>query len=510
MKIIKEEFENSVINLFGVTDCPECAGFILSDGRYVNFFDENNNDYYESERILQIYNPDTSVYDAFNDFVLRGNIRLIIDDPGIQLCANIEPTEEQYNHIREYIDCVCPDEFCVLFTDDEGNMEPWIYTDEDVNSDTILGHIKSFYTSRSVPELESDNRLTLAETPLMEGFWDKVKGVAKAVGKGALKTLKAVGKYTVRALDKKGRFKNILRDKTPEDALKDADKQVIDLLQTLDPGLKKLLDQQKQLEKDLKDEKENLKKAGKDADKTTYETNIKNYTEQLEQVKEKIKNYKSESSELIQDILGIQDRTVQTKTITLLKRMIEGRYSKQEYRNMCTAFVNYPKLQQLNDQGKFIDILSKNMRTRQLQLNYIVSCAEDNKNIEDLIDPETKKYAETEERLSELLSNAKNASNKLKDIENIARKVRSNMQARESEGLVKDDGSKVLGIITKEEWDSIKKAFSEDSFDSDTMENSLMDEGLFTLLASNSNLLDIIGLDEKTLKTLQDFYSGGK
>ena len=101
---------DKAIKLFGETTNPLKAGWLLSDGRFVDYNRDSKNilgaedavlDYQDHFQIEKVYESRRGT-DAIDAFMAEGNIRLMPEGNGLEL-RNM-PTEEQIKPLKKYID----------------------------------------------------------------------------------------------------------------------------------------------------------------------------------------------------------------------------------------------------------------------------------------------------------------------------------------------------------------------------------------------------------------------
>lgn len=149
-----EYFRNKALKAFKTTTNFNEAGYLLPDGKLLNFSGgERNHRYRDHREIGEIYEA-TNGAAALNRFMSDGNIRIMAESPGIDLASGIEPTKEQYAALRKFINTngVKDGQFFVDFSDKEGHRAGNYSYNGRVNADRIINDIKYFYQTGSVRE----------------------------------------------------------------------------------------------------------------------------------------------------------------------------------------------------------------------------------------------------------------------------------------------------------------------------------------------------------------------
>ena len=146
------------VNTFGYTTDFREAGYLLPNGRMLNFTGEKGKHYgtrgEDHRGISTIYA--SSEYQggaAMMAFMRDGNIRVMAETPGVDIIASKEPTTEQYAAIRNMARRFAGEEyFNVDFTDDRGFNVDSIEYDGRVNPERIVNDIKTFFRTGAAPQ----------------------------------------------------------------------------------------------------------------------------------------------------------------------------------------------------------------------------------------------------------------------------------------------------------------------------------------------------------------------
>ena len=152
-----EYFRKKALKAFKTTTNFNEAGYMLPDGKLLNFSGgERNHRYRDHREIGEIYEATQGVA-ALNRFLRDGNIRIMAESPGIDLAAGVEPTKEQYAALRRFINTngVNDGQFFVDFSNTDGSRAGNYSYQGRVFADRIINDIKYFYENGSVREQSS-------------------------------------------------------------------------------------------------------------------------------------------------------------------------------------------------------------------------------------------------------------------------------------------------------------------------------------------------------------------
>ena len=171
-----EYFRKKATKAFKTTANFNEAGYMLPDGKLLNFSGgARNHRYIDHREIGEIYEA-TQGTDALNRFLSDGNIRIMAESPGIDIAAGVEPTKEQYAALRRFINSngAKDGQFFVDFSDADGHRVGNYAYEGRVIADRILNDIKYYYATGEIREQSSIGRfLSLSE----EGAKPKGRGV---------------------------------------------------------------------------------------------------------------------------------------------------------------------------------------------------------------------------------------------------------------------------------------------------------------------------------------------
>lgn len=149
-----EYFRKKALKAFKTTANFNEAGYLLPDGKLLNFSGgERNHRYRDHREIGEIYEA-TQGAAALNRFMSDGNIRIMAESPGVDITSGIEPTKEQYNALWKFIKTngVKDGQFFVDFSDKDGHRAGNYSYNGRINADRIINDIKYFYQTGAVRE----------------------------------------------------------------------------------------------------------------------------------------------------------------------------------------------------------------------------------------------------------------------------------------------------------------------------------------------------------------------
>ena len=140
---------------FGTTGAFEKAGYILPDGEMLNFAQNEavrDTDYRE---IMDVFGPTdvTEGTDALNKFLAEGNIRVMAEQPGIDLSASVEPTAQQLEQIREMEKTLGAEkrQFTLDFSTKDGGIAATKDYSGRIDADKIVREIREYYKTGELP-----------------------------------------------------------------------------------------------------------------------------------------------------------------------------------------------------------------------------------------------------------------------------------------------------------------------------------------------------------------------
>lgn len=142
-----EYFRRKAVKAFKTTTNFNEAGYLLPDGKLLNFSGgERNHRYRDHREIGEIYEA-TNGAAAMNRFLADGNIRIMAESPGVDLPAGVEPTREQYAALRRFIsnNGVQDGRFFVDFSNADGSRAGDYAYEGKINAERVINDIRYYY-----------------------------------------------------------------------------------------------------------------------------------------------------------------------------------------------------------------------------------------------------------------------------------------------------------------------------------------------------------------------------
>nr|DAJ22686.1 MAG TPA: Chromosome segregation ATPase [Siphoviridae sp. cttZS1] len=140
---------------FGTTGAFEKAGYILPDGEMLNFAQNEAVRDTDHREIMDVFGPTdvTEGTDALNKFLAEGNIRVMAEQPGIDLSASVEPTAQQLEQIREMAKTLGTEkrQFTLDFSTKDGGIAATKDYSGRIDADKIVREIRAYYKTGELP-----------------------------------------------------------------------------------------------------------------------------------------------------------------------------------------------------------------------------------------------------------------------------------------------------------------------------------------------------------------------
>ena len=182
--LLKSTIEKDVVKTFGKTTNWKETGYLLQDGTRLDLSGKKDGApsgqrSVDHREIFDI-DEDAEIYgtEAMIDFMGRGNIRVSPEYPGINL--QIEPTEQQYNQIRKFIDefALMQGYFAVDFDNTNGDTVATLEYENNIRSSKIINDIKYYFQEGKVPYKSplADFRYALTKGQLKKEIAKGTKG----------------------------------------------------------------------------------------------------------------------------------------------------------------------------------------------------------------------------------------------------------------------------------------------------------------------------------------------
>ncbi len=150
-------FRKLAVEEFGYTPYFNDAAYILPDGRMLNFSGEKGKHFGrrgKDHRAIGVIYETVSGGEAMTKFMNEGNVRIMVESPGIDIGTDEELTVSQYNTISRFIYEYAGKRrrFFVDFTNSKGKLIGSLEYDGDVSSREVVYDIKDYFKSSKVRE----------------------------------------------------------------------------------------------------------------------------------------------------------------------------------------------------------------------------------------------------------------------------------------------------------------------------------------------------------------------
>ena len=143
------------VEKFGTTDTFERAGYILPDGRMLDFAQNGQTRDTDHREIMDVFGSAevTEGTDALDQFLADGNIRVMAELPGIDLSASVEPTAQQLEQVREMAKTLGAEkqQFTLDFSTKDGGIAATKDYSGRIDADKIVREIRAYYKTGELP-----------------------------------------------------------------------------------------------------------------------------------------------------------------------------------------------------------------------------------------------------------------------------------------------------------------------------------------------------------------------
>lgn len=160
------------VERFGTTEQFERAGYILPDGQMLDFAQNNSTRDTDHREIIDVFGPSEvrTGTEALNAFLADGNIRVMAEAPGIDVPAEVRPSAEQLERIREMAETIGAERrgFTLDFSAPDGKAVASKTYRGRINADRIVREIREYYQTGTLPE-ESSLAQFRYQLPVDEG-----------------------------------------------------------------------------------------------------------------------------------------------------------------------------------------------------------------------------------------------------------------------------------------------------------------------------------------------------
>lgn len=172
-------FRKQAVKKFGYTPYFYDAGYIMPNGKMLNFSGEKGQHYGsrgEDHRAIGTIYADTEGTDALVRFMNDGNIRIMAETPGLDISASTEPSKEQYTTIRRFANEFSDGGyFAVDLSDGNGKTVGTLEYEGNINPTRIVNDIKHFYETGEVREQSGLDRFRYSLTRANDEYMKAVE-----------------------------------------------------------------------------------------------------------------------------------------------------------------------------------------------------------------------------------------------------------------------------------------------------------------------------------------------
>lgn len=152
----KPEYRRKLaVEQFGTTDRFEQAGYILPDGRMLNFAQNDGTRDTDHREILDVFGPAevSNGTEALNEFLADGNVRVMAEAPGVDIAAKTPPTEQQLKQIRAMVEQLGSEKrrFTLDISTTDGRVAASKEYSGKVDADKVVREIREYYKTGELP-----------------------------------------------------------------------------------------------------------------------------------------------------------------------------------------------------------------------------------------------------------------------------------------------------------------------------------------------------------------------
>lgn len=152
----KPEYRRKLaVEQFGTTDRFERAGYILPDGRMLNFAQNDGTRDTDHREILDAFGPAevSNGTEALNEFLADGNVRVMAEAPGVDIAAKTPPTKQQLRQIRAMVEQLGSEKrrFTLDISTTDGRVAASKEYSGKVDADKVVREIREYYKTGELP-----------------------------------------------------------------------------------------------------------------------------------------------------------------------------------------------------------------------------------------------------------------------------------------------------------------------------------------------------------------------
>lgn len=152
----KPEYRRKLaVEQFGTTDRFERAGYILPDGRMLDFAQNDSTRDTDHREILGVFGPAevSNGTEALNEFLADGNVRVMAEAPGVDIAAKTPPTGQQLKQIRAMVEQLGSEKrrFTLDISTTDGRVAASKEYSGKVDADKVVREIREYYKTGELP-----------------------------------------------------------------------------------------------------------------------------------------------------------------------------------------------------------------------------------------------------------------------------------------------------------------------------------------------------------------------
>ena len=152
----KPEYRRKLaVEQFGTTDRFARAGYILPDGRMLDFAQNDSTRDTDHREILGVFGPAevSNGTEALNEFLADGNVRVMAEAPGVDIAAKTPPTEQQLRQIRAMVEQLGSEKrrFTLDISTTDGRVAASKEYSGKVDADKVVREIREYYKTGELP-----------------------------------------------------------------------------------------------------------------------------------------------------------------------------------------------------------------------------------------------------------------------------------------------------------------------------------------------------------------------
>lgn len=152
----KPEYRRKLaVEQFGTTDRFERAGYILPDGRMLDFAQNDGARDTDHREILGVFGPAEvpNGTEALNKFLADGNVRVMAEAPGVDIAAKTPPTEQQLRQIRAMVEQLGSEKrrFTLDISTTDGRVAASKEYSGKVDAEKVVREIREYYKTGELP-----------------------------------------------------------------------------------------------------------------------------------------------------------------------------------------------------------------------------------------------------------------------------------------------------------------------------------------------------------------------